>query len=299
MDHYDALVIAGDEPYWLSRSLYDLSREVGIPAPHFYGNREYNDYNGGEKWHITTVIQGRDADPMDSEMVYTVPYPSFEYSVGQAMQGAISRICSKYRTRISHGSFFRLLGERTEAGDVINRSNQHTPPIRHHLMELEFVARNSELQMIEQFQVIAAQKERIKRLEKTLLRIADHNDELVAKDDGRETLVLATKAQCAHFAMECNQMDKIKEDRDKLKKEVDELQEILAQMTVAQEKQKPIAPPTPTETEEEEEEDPEERVFEISSDEEGSMEEDSTGSSQPPKKRMKAPQYVKLFKVQP
>ena len=33
MDHYDALVIAGDEPYWLSKCLYDLAREVGIPPP--------------------------------------------------------------------------------------------------------------------------------------------------------------------------------------------------------------------------------------------------------------------------
>ena len=247
---------------------------------------------------------GRDADPTDSEMVYTVPYPSFEYSVGQAMQGAISRICSKYRARISHGSFFRLLGERTESGDVINRSNQHTPPIRHHLMELEFVARNSELHMVAQFQVIAAQKERIKRLEETILKIADHNDDLVAKDDDREAMILATQAQCAYFALECNQMDKVKEDRDQLKKEVDELQEVLAQMTVAQAEQKPIAPPTPTETEapateEEEEEDPEEREFENSSDDGASTEESSTGSSQPPKKRMRATQYVKLFKVQP
>ena len=69
-------------------------------------------------------------------------------------------------------------------------------------------------------------------------------------------------------------------------------------MTVAQAEQEPIAPPPPTETEEEEE-DPEERVFEISSDVEGSMNEDSTESRQPPKKRMKTTQYIKLFKVQP
>ena len=72
MDHYDALVIAGDEPYWLSRSLYDLSREVGIPAPHFYGNREYSDYNGGEKWHITTVGE----DDVDEVSTPAPPIPT-------------------------------------------------------------------------------------------------------------------------------------------------------------------------------------------------------------------------------
>ena len=250
------------------------------------------------------MIQGRIVDPMDSEMVYTIPYPSFEFSMGQAMHGAISRICSKYHAYISHGSFFRLLGVRTESGDVINRSNQHTPRVRHHLMELEFVARNSELHMIAQFQVIAAQQERIKRLEKTILKIADHNDKLVGKEEDHEALVLATQAQCARFARVCKQMDEVREDSNKLRKDVDELQEIMAQMTTAQVEQQPIVPPAPTEpeapaAEEEEEEDPEEREFENSSDDDASTEESSTGSSHPPKKRMRATQYAKLFKVQP
>ena len=50
MEDYDEVVIAGDEPYWLSGCLYDLARHVGIPAPHFYGKREYRDDNGAEKW---------------------------------------------------------------------------------------------------------------------------------------------------------------------------------------------------------------------------------------------------------
>ena len=65
-------------------------------------------------------------------------------------------------------------------------------------------------------------------MEETILKIADHNDELVAKEDGREALVVATQAQCAHFALECKQMDEVREDRNKLRKDVDELQEKLA-----------------------------------------------------------------------
>ena len=73
-------------------------------------------------------------------------------------------------------------------------------------------------------------------------------------------------------------------------------------MTTAQAEQQPIVPPAPTEpeapgAEEEEEEDPEEREFENPYDDGASTEESSTGSIKPPKKRMRATQYAKLFKV--
>ena len=93
------------------------------------------------------------------------------------------------------------------------------------------------------------------------------------------------------------------QEKDKLQEEVEELQQKLAQMTVAQEVQQPLALPAPVEQgapageEEEEEEDPEEREFCNSSDEDS---EESTASSRfPPKKRMKASEYAKLFKTQP
>ena len=73
-------------------------------------------------------------------------------------------------------------------------------------------------------------------------------------------------------------------------------------MTVAQEVQQSLALPAPVEQgapagEEEEEEDPEEREFCNSSD--GDSEESTASSRFPPKKRMKASEYAKLFKTQP
>ena len=304
MEDYDEVVIAGDEPYWLSGCLYDLARHVGIPAPHFYGKREYHDYNGAEKWQITTLIQGRTADPFDLDMEYTGPYPDFEFSVGMAMHGAISRICGKYRAYIDHGSVFRLFGERSEPGDTIDRGHQQLTPTRYHFMEREFVATNSEVLMMRQIAVIDSQRERIKRMERTILKMDDHNGELSGKLEDKEALLLATQAQCSYFATEFNQIGQVREDRDKLQKEVDELQKKLAQMSVVQKEAELVVPPAPAEAEapaaeEDEEEDPEEREFENSSDDDASTEESSTGSSNPPKKRMRATQYVKLFKIQP
>ena len=154
MDDYDEVVIAGDEPYWLSRCLYDLAKDVGIPSPHFYGKLEYRDYNGAEKWQITTLIQGRTVDPLDPDREYTSPYPDFDFSVGMEIHGAIARICNKYRAHITHGSVFCLFGERSDPGDAIDRSHQQPTPTRYHFMEREFVATNTEALMQRQIAVI-------------------------------------------------------------------------------------------------------------------------------------------------
>ena len=80
---------------------------------------------------------------------------------------------------------------------------------------------------------------------------------------------------------------------------------MLAQMTVAKLVQQPPAPPVPAvqeapvETEAEEEEDPEEREFYNSSDESVGSVESIARTALPPKKRLKATEYAKLFKTQP
>ena len=204
MDDYDEVVIAGDDPYWLSRCLYDLAIDVGIPPPHFYGKREYDDYNGAEKWQITTYIPGRNTDAHDLGMVYTIPYPDFEVSVGMAMQGAIARICNRYRAHITHGSVFRLFGERYETGEAFDRWDQHLTAIRSHFMEREFMAVDIEVMMQRQIAVIDSQRERIKKLERTILKLSDHKDELLGKVEDKEAMIVATQAQSIHFAREFN-----------------------------------------------------------------------------------------------
>ena len=124
MDDYDVVVVAGDAQFWLSQCLYDLAVDVGIPSPLFFGKVHYCDYNGAEKWQITTLIKKRTADPLDFDLEYTKFYPDFDCSIGMAIHGAISRICKKYRARITHGSVFRLFAERGMTGEVIYRSDQ-------------------------------------------------------------------------------------------------------------------------------------------------------------------------------
>lgn len=268
---YDKIVVAGYGHYWLSRCLYELSQEVGIPPPHFYGKKEFEEPNESEKWEITTLIHACEVDPLDEDLEYTQTYPDFECSVALAMQGAIARICNKYRPHIPQGSVFALFGERNEAGDVIPHFHQ-LPLIQHHLMEREFVAMNMEILMRRQISVIDAQRERIASLERTVLRLGDRKDELLDQAQDREYLLLATQAQSAHFATEFNQINKVKEERDKLQKTVVELQKKLAQKKAPAKKEK----------------------FKEDSDSEKS----TAGSRYHPQKRMKAPQYFKLFKPQ-
>ena len=65
----------------LSESLFHLAKDVGIPPPQFYGREVYCDYNGAEKWLITTLIQGRIVDDEDPEMLYTEAYPDWRLSI--------------------------------------------------------------------------------------------------------------------------------------------------------------------------------------------------------------------------
>ena len=84
-----------------------------------------------------------------------------------------------------------------------------------------------------------------------------------------------------------------------LQKEIDELQKKIALMTVDREEEKPqekleIIPENQAEGDEE---DPEERESWNTSDEDTATEESSPESDDPPKKRMKATEYFKKFKL--
>ena len=106
------MIVAGEEPYRLSGSLYCLARDVGIPPPQFYGRQVYYDGNGAEKWLITTLIQGRIGEDDDPGVWYTQAYPDWSTSVEMAIHGAMSRVIFKYRDHVPRSGVFRFLGER-------------------------------------------------------------------------------------------------------------------------------------------------------------------------------------------
>ena len=287
------MIVAGDEPYRLSDSLFHLAKDVGIPPPQFYGSRVYCDYNGAEKWLITTLIQGRVADDEDPEMLYTEAYPDWDLSVEMAIHGAISRICYKYRTYVTHGSAYRLFGERNEDGDAIDRGDQHITAIRTHLMEREALSVGTEILLQRQIAVIDEQRARIKNMEVAMLNMDAIIEGSKAKERQKDAITFAIQAQGAFFAEKSNEMDQMKEKNKALQEEIEELQKKMAQMTVIQEEKKPQKEPElipENQVEGAEDEDPEEREPWGSSDEESSPERD-----QRPKKRMKAPEFYAQF----
>ena len=259
---YDVMIVAGDEPYRLSQSLYRLAQDVGIPLPQFYGRRVYCDYNGAEKWLITTLIQGRIMDDDDPEMCYTEPYPDWDISVEMAIHGAISRICFKYHNYITNGTAYRLFGERNEEGDAVDRGDQHVTAVRSHLMEREALSVGTEILLQRQIAVIDEQRARIKKMEVAMLNMDAIIEGSKAKERQKDAITFAIQAQSAYFAKESYGMDKVKEENKALKEELEELQKKMSKMTM-------------------------------------DLEESSSLRGPQPKKRMKAPTYFKLFPPPP
>jgi hypothetical protein len=98
MDTYDERVVAGQGEHHFTEILLDLATLVQIPPPVFCGKLQYKEY--GMKWLIQTTIQGRLDEDGESTMEYTETYVDWKFSVEIAMQGAIARICNKYRDLI-------------------------------------------------------------------------------------------------------------------------------------------------------------------------------------------------------
>ena len=158
---------------------------------------------------------------------------------------------------------------------------------------------STEVLLQRQIAVIDAQRDRIKKMERTILNMDATIEELKGKGEDKDAMIFGWQAQSAYFAVEYNEMDQVKNKNNALQKEIDELQKKIALMTVDREEEKPhekleIIPENQTE---DEEEDPEERESWNTSDEDTPTEESSPESDNPPKKRMKAADYFKRFKL--
>jgi hypothetical protein len=123
MDTYDERVVAGQGEHHFTEILLDLATLVGIPPPVFCGKLQYKEY-GMEKWLIQTTIQRRLDEDGESTMEYTEAYVDWKFSLEIAMQGAIARICHKYRDLIPLTSAYGIFGEHSEGGYPVDRRGQ-------------------------------------------------------------------------------------------------------------------------------------------------------------------------------
>jgi hypothetical protein len=98
-----------------------------------------------EKWLIQTTIQGRLDEEGESKMEYTEAYVDWKFSVGIAMQGAIARICHKYRSLIPYPTAYGMFGERSVGGLAVDRRGQEFHSLlRGYLTERECCSVNLE-----------------------------------------------------------------------------------------------------------------------------------------------------------
>jgi hypothetical protein len=144
MDTYDERVVAGQGEHLFMDVLLDLTTLLQIPPPVFCGKLQYKEY-GMEKWLIQTTIHGRLDEEGESTMEYTEAYVDWKFSVGIAMQGAIARICHKYRAFIPYPSAYGLFGECSVGGFAVDRRGQEFHSLlRGYLTERECCSVNLE-----------------------------------------------------------------------------------------------------------------------------------------------------------
>jgi hypothetical protein len=145
MADYDETFVAGDEHFYLSDILFDMSTLVGI-APQVIQGRQLYKERGMEAWMIKTFIPGSDDDPDDPNMTYSEVYPDWMNSVEIAIQGAIARIRHKFHRKIPPTSPYYHFGERSEDGTPLRRTSTRNNSIcRNYMTEREFVSASSEL----------------------------------------------------------------------------------------------------------------------------------------------------------
>jgi hypothetical protein len=185
MDTYDERVVAGEGDYLFSEVLLDLATQLQIPPPVFCGKMQYKEY-GLEKWLIQTTIQGRLDEEGESTMEYTEAYVDWRYSVEIAMQGAIARIRHKYRAHIPRPSAYRMIGERSVGGHVVDRRDQEFHSLlRGYLTERERCTVNLE-DMLKK-QIIHQDKFR-DIMDLTTKRIIETESALIMSDDKKTQL---------------------------------------------------------------------------------------------------------------
>ena len=185
MADYDEILIAGDVPHYLSLTLFDLSKDVGIPSPIFTGKRLYQEH-GIEAWMIKTFISGSSEDPDDSDMTYTEVYPDWLNSVEIVMQGAIARICHKFHHMIPPTSPYYNFGERKEDGTPVDRTAEEDHTVcRAHLTEREFVSANTELLLKKQVALMGDAREVLRQ---NNVRVMQAEAALLAIDDKRKAM---------------------------------------------------------------------------------------------------------------
>jgi hypothetical protein len=178
-------VVAGEGDYLFSEVLLDLATQLQIPPPVFCGKMQYKEY-GLEKWLIQTTIQGRLDEEGESTMEYTEAYVDWRYSVEIAMQGAIARIRHKYRAHIPRPSAYRMIGERSVGGHVVDRRDQEFHSLlRGYLTERERCTVNLE-DMLKK-QIIHQDKFR-DIMDLTTKRIIETESALIMSDDKKTQL---------------------------------------------------------------------------------------------------------------
>ncbi|KAK1694878.1 hypothetical protein QYE76_011575, partial [Lolium multiflorum] len=215
MADYDETLVAGDEYFFLSRTLFDMSAAVGIAPSVFQGKQLYKEH-GTEAWSIKTFIPGSDDDPEDPSMTYSEVYPDWENSVEIAIQGAIARIRHKFHRMIPPTSPYYHF-----AREVLQYAN-----VRNMQMEAALLALDDKRLALE---------ERIALLEDPVKL----EEKLIISDNWAKTVQKTITLMLENRAIETKEKDELKKENDALKVENKLLKETIEELAAGKEEEDP------------------------------------------------------------
>ncbi|KAK1610264.1 hypothetical protein QYE76_033937 [Lolium multiflorum] len=263
MADYDETLVAGDEYFFLSRTLFDMSAAVGIAPPVFQGKQLYKEH-GTEAWSIKTFIPGSDDDPEDPSMTYSEVYPDWEKSVEIAIQGAIARIRHKFHCMIPPTSPYYHFGERSEDGTPLRRTGTRDDTMcRTYMAEREFVSASSEKLLKRQTTLVGEAREvlqyanvRNMQMEAALLAVDDKRlaleerialledpvkleEKLIISDNWAKTVQKTITLMLENRAIETKEKDELKKENDALKMENKLLKETIEELAAGKEEEDP------------------------------------------------------------
>ncbi|KAK1646523.1 hypothetical protein QYE76_064328 [Lolium multiflorum] len=232
MADYDETFVAGDESFYLSGILSDMSSLVGIAPPVIQGRQLYNEHDV-EAWSIKTFIPGSDDDLDDPGMTYTDVYPDWTNSVEIAIQGAIARIRHKFHRKIPPTSPYYQFGERAENGTPLRRMGARN--LAREVLQYANV-RNMQMEA-----ALAVDDKRL-ALEERIALLEDPvklEEKIIISDNWAKTVQKTITLMLENRAIETKEKDELKKENDALKMENKLLKETIEELAAGKEEEDP------------------------------------------------------------
>jgi signal recognition particle GTPase len=223
--------------------LFDIVTTLSLPTP-FVNRSEMTKFHKKGDWVIHIMQPGHETEPKTEEIKFKTFHTDKEAGAHLLMQELIARLCGRHFS-VLQNHYSHPYGRRNEKGMVIELSDSEQDPMCIHLVELEYLIRdvdverynalfnNDELrvQLAEKDKQHLEQEQRIKEMEAKFetQEKQQKNQEKRIQAKNKEVRELKQKLECNDFELEADHdlIEKLRADKRELQEKVDTLTEVL------------------------------------------------------------------------